>query len=121
MRKKFSVFQDNIIQIKQMISKGYTYDDIRSYLKDNHSLDLSFNTFNSYLYRYRKENPSEKIGKSKETVNNSIKSISGGTVETKPAETTKIVNDADNVKHAEKKQHFNTRADGDNFISNLIE
>ncbi|AZC05449.1 TPA: hypothetical protein ACXI2C_003535 [Acinetobacter baumannii] len=121
MRKKFSVFQDNITHIKQMISKGYTYNDIISDLKDNHSLDLSFNTFNSYLYRYRKENPNDEIGESKKTDNDSIKSKSGDKNESKPAEITQVVNDADNVKPADKKQHFNTRKDGDNFISNLIE
>ena len=55
MRKKFGVFKEKYPHIISMLEKGYPYTDVILDLKDNHQLDLSFNTFRSYLYRYRKE------------------------------------------------------------------
>lgn len=66
MRKKFGIFKEKYPHIISMLEKGYPYTDVILDLKDNHQLDLSFNTFRSYLYRYRKElnsvmNTSEKL------------------------------------------------------------
>ncbi|QXA10014.1 hypothetical protein I6L27_19665 (plasmid) [Acinetobacter pittii] len=121
MRKKYSVFQENINHINQMLGKGYTYNDIVKDLKENHSLDLTFGTFNSYLHRYRNENPNVKSGESSSIDNKSIESKSDDIQDLKPAEIKPSVNETGSVKTAEKKQHFNTRKDGENFINNLID
>lgn len=47
--------------IEQLIHEGYTQQSIVEKLKMDHDLDLSLNTFKSYLYRY-----SSKDGKAQE-------------------------------------------------------
>jgi len=50
--------------IEQLIHEGYTQQSIVEKLKMDHELDLSLNTFKSYLYRY-----SSKNGKAQENSN----------------------------------------------------
>lgn len=42
--------------IEQLIHEGYTQQSIVEKLKIDHELDLSLNTFKSYLYRYSSKN-----------------------------------------------------------------
>ncbi|MGE8570961.1 MAG: hypothetical protein ACN6NW_02850 [Acinetobacter amyesii] len=78
MRKKFGIFKEKYPHIISMLEKGYPYTDVILDLKDNHQLDLSFNTFRSYLYRYRKElnsvmNTSEKFTATHRYLDNHLK------------------------------------------------
>jgi len=54
MRKKYSVFKEKFPHIQSMLDQGYPYGDVILDLNQHHELNLSFNTFRSYLYRYRK-------------------------------------------------------------------
>lgn len=80
MRKKFGIFKEKYPHIISMLEKGYPYTDVILDLKDNHQLDLSFNTFRSYLYRYRKElnsvmNTSEKLTATHRYSDNHLKNV----------------------------------------------
>ena len=80
MRKKFGIFKEKYPHIISMLEKGYPYTDVILDLKDNHQLDLSFNTFRSYLYRYRKElnsvmNTSEKFTATDRYSDNHLKNV----------------------------------------------
>ena len=80
MRKKFGIFKEKYPHIISMLEKGYPYTDVILDLKDNHQLDLSFNTFRSYLYRYRKElnsvmNTSEKFTATHRYSDNHLKNV----------------------------------------------
>lgn len=80
MRKKFGIFKEKYPHIISMLEKGYPYTDVILDLKDNHQLDLSFNTFRSYLYRYRKElnsvmNTSEKFTATHRYLDNHLKNV----------------------------------------------
>lgn len=80
MRKKFGIFKEKYPHIISMLEKGYPYTDVILDLKDNHQLDLSFNTFRSYLYRYRKElnsvmNTSEKLTATHRYSDNNLKNV----------------------------------------------
>lgn len=57
MQKKFSKFKLLYPEIHQKLQDGFTYQEVINHLKDNHNLDLSPKTFDSYLYRYKKANP----------------------------------------------------------------
>lgn len=59
MRKKYSVFKEKLPHIQSMLDQGYPYTDVILDLNQHHELNLTFNTFRSYLYRYRKELNSE--------------------------------------------------------------
>lgn len=119
MRKKFGVFKEKYTHIISMLEKGYPYTDVILDLKDNHQLDLSFNTFRSYLYRYRKELNLD--------VNTSTKSTSQNT-DSRNHPTNIAVSNTENSpelpncnnKTEKSKQVFKNRASGEVFIHKLL-
>ena len=74
MRKKYSVFKEKFPHIQLMLDQGYPYGDVILDLNQHHELNLTFNTFRSYLYRYRKELHSDinSTQKSKEIKSDSL-------------------------------------------------
>lgn len=119
MRKKFGVFKEKYAHIISMLEKGYPYTDVILDLKDHHELDLSFNTFRSYLYRYRKE--------LNQDVNTSTKSTSQN-IDSRNHPTNIAVSNTKNSPELTNcndetempKQVFKNRASGDAFIHKLL-
>lgn len=119
MRKKFGFFKEKYSHIISMLEKGYPYTDVILDLKDNHQLDLSFNTFRSYLYRYRKElnldaNTSTKSTSQSTDLRNHLTNID--TYNSKNSHQLPDCSD----EYEKPKQVFNNRASGDAFINNLL-
>lgn len=119
MRKKFGVFKEKYPHIISMLEKGYPYTDVILDLKDNHQLDLSFNTFRSYLYRYRKELNLDVNIATKSTPHNidsinHLTNIAVSNTENAPASP-----DCDDEKERPR-QEFKNRKSGEAFIHKLL-
>lgn len=123
MRKKFNVFQEKYAHINSMLDKGYTYEDIISDLGENHDLKVSFNTFNSYLYRQRK------LLESKENdSNNNVTELvvdehnQNDNVQNLESEVSKDDSNENNESSNDKphRQGFKNRSTGEAFIQNLL-
>lgn len=119
MRKKFGLFKEKYSHIISMLEKGYPYTDVILDLKDKYQLDLSFNTFRSYLYRYRKElnlnaNTSTKTTSQSTDLRNHLTNIDTSNSEDSP----QLPDSSDEVE--KPKQTFKNRASGDAFIARLL-
>lgn len=119
MRKKFGVFKEKYPHIISMLEKGYPYTDVILDLKDNHQLDLSFNTFRSYLYRYRKELNLDVNTSTRSTASN-VYSINDPTdTSVSNIENSPEAADSDDEKERPQ-QVFKNRANGEAFIQKLL-
>lgn len=114
MRKKFAIFKEKYSHITSMLDKGYPYTDVILDLKKNHELDLSFNTFRSYLYRYRQE-LNQSIDKSKPFASSDL----GLKTDEENYDPSQLDDSSDEVERP--KQIFKTRKTGDEFIYNLLD
>ena len=119
MRKKFGVFKEKYAHIISMLEKGYPYTDVILDLKDNHQLDLSFNTFRSYLYRYRKELNLDLNTSTRSTAPN-VDSRNYPT----DAPVSNIENATESINTDDEKERpqqvFRNRASGEAFIQKLL-
>lgn len=113
MRKKFAIFKEKYSHIISMLDKGYPYTDVILDLKKNHELDLSFNTFRSYLYRYRQE-LNQSIDKSKQSVSSDL----GLKTYVESSEPSQSLNSSNEVERP--KQVFKSRKTADSFIHELL-
>ena len=113
MRKKFSIFKEKYSHIISMLDKGYPYTDVVLDLKKNHELDLSFNTFRSYLYRYRQE-LNQSIDKSKKSVSSDV----GLKTYVESSSPSQLLDSSDEVERP--RQIFKNRETGDAFIAEIL-
>ncbi len=113
MRKKFSIFKEKYSHIISMLDKGYPYTDVILDLKNNHELDLSFNTFRSYLYRYRQEQ-NQGIDKSKPSASIDL----GLKTYEESSDPSQSLDSSDEVERP--KQVFKIRKTADAFIQELL-
>jgi hypothetical protein len=113
MRKKFAIFKEKYSYIISMLDKGYPYTDVILDLKKNHELDLSFNTFRSYLYRYRQE-LNQSIDKSKQSVSSDL----GLKTHVESSDPSQSSDSSDEVE--QPKQIFKNRRSGEAFIHKLL-
>ena len=113
MQKKFSIFKEKYSHITSMLDKGYPYTDVILDLKNNHELDLSFNTFRSYLYRYRQE-LNQNIDKSKPSASIDL----GLKIYEESSDPSQSLDSSDEVERP--KQVFKSRKTADSFIQNLL-
>ena len=119
MRKKFGVFKEKYSHIISMLEKGYPYTDVILDLKDNHQLDLSFNTFRSYLYRYRKELNQDIDTSTKSVLKNPDLRNHRTNMDTCNSEDSpQLPDSSDEVE--KPKQTFKNRASGEAFIARLL-
>lgn len=115
MRKKFGVFKEKYSHIISMLEQGYPYTDVIVDLKNNHQLDLSFNTFRSYLYRYRKElNQEIHLPKNVKSTKSDLNDLSTSNLKNTP----QSLDHNDDVK--KPKQIFKNRKTGEEFIHKLL-
>jgi hypothetical protein len=113
MRKKFAIFKEKYSHITSMLDKGYPYTDVILDLKNNHELDLSFNTFRSYLYRYRQE-LNQSIHKSKPSASIDL----GLKTYEESSDRSQSLDSSDEAE--QPKQIFKNRKSGEAFIHNLL-
>lgn len=113
MRKKFAIFKEKYSHIISMLDKGYPYTDVILDLKKNHELDLSFNTFRSYLYRYRQE-LNQSIDKSKQSVSSDL----GLKTHVESSDPSQSNDSSDELE--QPKQIFKNRRSGEAFIHKLL-
>lgn len=118
MRKKYSVFQEKYSHITSMLNKGFPYADVIDDLKANHQLDLSFNTFRSYLYRYRKELNNDGCA-----INNAVSKNDDPKSPSQNLQKNEIPNleGLDQTSIEDHRQTFNNRASGEAFIAKLLD
>lgn len=118
MRKKYSIFQEKYSHITSMLNKGFPYADVIDDLKDNHQLDLSFNTFRSYLYRYRKELKNDGCAINNAVSKNDDTNNSSTNFQNNEIPDLEELNQASIEDH---RQTFNNRASGEAFIAKLLD
>ncbi|MEO4090738.1 hypothetical protein ABH307_00435 [Acinetobacter pittii] len=67
-QKKSAIFVSLLPTIKSLISAGYVQDSIIEKLKNEHDLELTKNTYKSYLARYAGNQNSSKLDNNDKTI-----------------------------------------------------
>ena len=126
--KKFKVFQSKYPLINSLTKQGYTQVEIIEKLKLEHDLELSVNTFKSYLYRLKKSGKiniqnviasENKVSVGEHNQNDNVHKVSDNLTPS-PIESNDSEDDEKPDDLPSTQQVLNNRQKGQRFIQNLL-